>query len=65
MNDHPNLVITFLIEYGGKFLIVKRAQGESNFPGKWAFPGETVENKETVVDAIRRGVKEETGLDIY
>ena len=62
MVDKPNITITFLIEYKGKFLLVRRASKEENFPDLWAFPGGKVEIGETVVETIRREVYEETGL---
>ncbi len=64
MNVYPNLTITFLIECGGKFLLVSRGKIEENFPNLWAFPGGKVEISETVIDAIRREVKEETDLEL-
>jgi mutator protein MutT len=63
-SSHPNLVLTFMIEYGGAFLLIKRSNNETNFPGRWAFPGGKVEIGETAVDALRREIKEETGLEI-
>jgi 8-oxo-dGTP diphosphatase len=63
-NLYPNLVLTFLIEWEHSFLLVKRSNDEQNFPGLWAFPGGKVEIGETVVDTLRREIKEETNLDI-
>jgi 8-oxo-dGTP diphosphatase len=62
--EYPNPTVTFMIEHGGKFLLVYRESGEKNFPGVWAFPGGKVEVGENVVDTIRREVLEETGLEI-
>ena len=62
--SYPNLVITFLIEHKGAFLLTKRSYNEVNFPGMWAFPGGKVEIGETVVDTLKREIHEETGLEI-
>ncbi len=47
-----------------KFLLVRRSESDDIFPGKWQNMGGKVELGETVESAIRREVKEETGLDI-
>ncbi|MEA2453321.1 MAG: 8-oxo-dGTP diphosphatase [Actinomycetota bacterium] len=46
----------------GKLLMVQRA----NDPGKglWSLPGGRVEHGEYLADALRREVKEETGLEV-
>lgn len=64
MSTYPNLTLTFLIEYAGRFLLIKRPDDEDNFPGVWAFPGGKVEKGETVVDTILREIKEEAGLEV-
>lgn len=62
--SRPNPVLTFLIEYNGAFLLIKRSSNETNFPALWAFPGGKVEVGETYVDALKREIQEETGLEI-
>src|SRR3989338_5300982 len=47
---------------GSRFLAIKRKEGIH--AGKWAFPGGVVEKGETAEDALKREVKEETGLDM-
>ncbi len=46
----------------GKALIVKRAHEPRK--GEWSLPGGRVELGETLVEATRREIKEETGLDV-
>lgn len=45
-----------------KFLVIKRKEGIHS--GKWAFPGGVVEKGESDEIALRREIKEETGLEI-
>ena len=46
----------------GRILVVRRARPPSE--GLWSIPGGRVEPGETLVEAVRREVREETGLDI-
>lgn len=46
----------------GALLVVKRGRGANE--GKWAVPGGKVDYGESLADAARREVKEETGLDV-
>lgn len=48
----------------GKFLITKRAQSKPWAPGWWEVPGGAAIAGESSVDAIRREILEETGLDV-
>ena len=47
----------------GKILLVKRRFDPNK--GKWSFPGGLVELGESVRDAVKREVKEETGLRVH
>lgn len=56
-------VITIL-KCGGKFLLVKRSEQDEVFPGKWQNLGGKVELGETIENAVKREINEETGLKI-
>ncbi|MDD4902708.1 MAG: NUDIX domain-containing protein [Patescibacteria group bacterium] len=52
------------IHSAGKVLMLKRSKTESPFPENWEIPGGGVEFGEDTEDALKREVKEETGLKI-
>jgi len=49
-----------VVTSNGKVLLVRRVRGEDI--GEWAIPGGFVEQKETIDDAIKREILEETGV---
>jgi 8-oxo-dGTP diphosphatase len=57
------LVASAVIVVDEKVLLVRRSADDS-YPGMWEFPGGGVDGDEPVVDAIRREVLEETGIEL-
>ncbi len=60
--DNPRLAVSAVIVRDGKFLIVRRARPPAE--GLFTLPGGRVEAGETLVQAIGREAREETGLTI-
>ena len=60
--ERPILGVCAIIEDGGRVLLVERGQEPLN--GTWSLPGGAVEVGERLKDAIRREVREETGLEV-
>ncbi len=58
----PIVGVGAIIIENGKLLLVKR--GKEPNKGFWSFPGGVVEFRETLEDALKREVKEETNLEI-
>lgn len=62
---HQLVVVVGLIERDDNILIVRRHDPEhAQWHHRWGFPGGKIELNETPVDALKREVKEETGLTI-
>ena len=57
-----NIVIGGLIEKDNKFLLVQEAKEKCK--GKWNIPAGHIEINESVIDCLKREVKEETGCNI-
>ncbi len=60
--DRPIVGVGGVVVQDGRALIVKRAHEPRK--GEWSLPGGIVELGETLVEAARREIKEETGLDV-
>lgn len=58
----PKATTAAILERDGKILITKRTV--SPYKGSWCIPGGHIERFEPVLDAIKREVKEETGLSL-
>ncbi|AHC50669.1 DNA mismatch repair protein MutT [Sulfolobus acidocaldarius SUSAZ] len=60
--ERPLVAVGGVILKDNKVLLVKRRNPPNK--GNWAIPGGKVEYGETLVDAVKREMKEETALDV-
>lgn len=60
--SRPVVGVGGIVLRDGRALIIKRAHEPRR--GEWSIPGGTVEVGERLVDAVRRELREETGLDV-
>lgn len=60
--DRPFVGVGVVVWHGGNVLLVKR--GHPPRLGQWSLPGGAQHLGETIEDAARREVREETGLDV-
>jgi mutator protein MutT len=60
--DRPIVGVGGVVVQDGQVLIVKRAHEPRK--GEWSLPGGIVELGETLVEALKRELKEETGLEV-
>ena len=60
--EHPVVGVGAVVVRDGKALIVKRAPEPRK--GEWSLPGGLLELGESLQDAVRREIKEETSLDV-
>jgi nucleoside triphosphatase len=58
------IVVVIINNSRGEFLICKKPKNLGIFPGQWALPGGGIEEKEKMLEAVEREVKEETGLRV-
>jgi ADP-ribose pyrophosphatase YjhB (NUDIX family) len=62
MTDLPQVAVGAVVVRDNSLLMVKRAQEPAR--GLWSIPGGRLQRGEYLTDAVRREVKEETGLDV-
>ena len=58
------VVLTGIINYKDEYLIVKRSSDDDFLPGAWEFPGGNIEENETILEALKRELKEEIGYNL-
>ncbi len=64
MNDRPHFrVVTARIERGGRYLITQR-RPQSRLPLLWEFPGGRVQPGESDASALKRALRDKTGVEI-
>lgn len=60
--ERPLVGVGGIVVEAGRVLLVKRSH--EPLAGRWSLPGGLVEIGETLAEAVRREVREETGLDV-
>ena len=60
--NRPEVCVGAVVLDDDRLLLIRRGHGPA--AGEWSLPGGRVEFGETMVEALVREVKEETGLDI-
>jgi 8-oxo-dGTP diphosphatase len=60
--EHPVVGVGAVVVRDGRALIIRR--GHEPRKGEWSLPGGHVELGESLTDAVRREIKEETGLQV-
>ncbi|HSK90265.1 MAG TPA: NUDIX domain-containing protein [Euzebyales bacterium] len=58
----PEVAVGAVVVRDGRLLLVRRGRGVG--VGLWSLPGGRVEPSETLADAVRRELREETGLQV-
>ncbi|HEX6256710.1 MAG TPA: NUDIX domain-containing protein [Euzebyales bacterium] len=58
----PEVAVGAVCVRDGRLLVVRRGRGVAT--GLWSLPGGRVEAGETLTDAVRRELREETGLTV-
>jgi len=62
MAARPEVAVGAVVVDDGRLLLVRRGSGVA--AGKWSLPGGRVEPGETLVEAVAREVREETGVPV-
>ena len=67
MEDRINMktyaTVIGVVKFDEKILLLKRNQNRSSSPNKWQFVSGFIKERESAEDAVKREIREETGLD--
>ncbi|HZX45556.1 MAG TPA: NUDIX hydrolase [Candidatus Nanoarchaeia archaeon] len=55
-------VVTGIVQYENRYLLLKRSPDDYNYPNKWSFCSGFVKELEAGEETVLREIKEETGL---
>ena len=61
-SEHIHIGVGAVVFRGSEVLLIKR--GKPPFEGCWSIPGGAVEHGESLLDAVRREVREESAVEI-
>ncbi|OGH05190.1 MAG: hypothetical protein A2W22_06000 [Candidatus Levybacteria bacterium RBG_16_35_11] len=60
------VVVAAIIEHNGKILLGRKSPGRGPYPDMWQIPGGGANlESESLVDALKREIKEEVGIEIF
>lgn len=60
----PHASVAILVNDDGRILFAKRSSAVATFPEHWEFPGGLVAEGESFLDALRRELDEELGVQV-
>ncbi len=63
-NDSDTIAKVVIIDEKNRVLMLKRSKYLEKYPNKWDLPGGHLHVDETLLDGLKREVKEETSLEI-
>lgn len=64
MSETIAIVRVVLKRRDGKILLLRRSKCSRHNPSRWEFPGGGMGLSESLTEALRREIREETGLDV-
>lgn len=65
MDEHQtNIVVVGIITRGGKIFVAKRAPGKKLYPDRYEIVGGHIDLGEQPVEALKREIREEIGLEV-
>jgi len=61
---NQRIMVTAIIKKGNKFLLLKRSRNNKMYSGQWQFPEGGIKFGEEPLMALKRELREETGLKV-
>ena len=58
------IVLTGIFKCLDEYLVVQRSANDDFLPGAWEFPGGNIEDGELILEALKREIFEEIGVNI-
>ena len=62
--EHVRVSVRGILMNKGKLLLLKRSLSDKHLPGVWELPGGKLDEGQTLMQSLKREMKEETGLSV-